>query len=333
MQIDQLNGQGVAISRACEALGLARSSYYYRKQPAAPARERRRYPTPARALPTCEREAVREVLNSDRFADQPPRQVYATLLDEGIYHCSVSTMYRILNEHGEVVERRDQRQHPLRTKPRLAATAPNHLWSWDITKLPTGRKFAYFFLYVIIDVFSRYVVGWMVAENESAEHAQHLIAHACQQQQVSRDQLTLHSDNGSPMIALTTAQLLTSLGVQKSHSRPYTPNDNPFSEAHFKTLKYRPDFPDAFSSADHACQWSRSFFHWYNNDHHHAALSLLTPAVVHFGATDRVLQQRDAVLHNAYLAHPERFVRGLPVHPKPPHAVWINPPEHAADAL
>lgn len=208
----------------------------------------------------------------------------------------------------------------------LETTAPNQLWSWDITKFHTPHKYVYFYLYVILDVFSRYVVGWMVAESESAQLAQQLIEHSCRQQQVRRDQLTLHADNGSPMIALTTAQLLATLGVAKTHSRPYTPNDNAFSESQFKTLKYRPDFPDRFDTIAAARDWSHTFFDWYNYQHHHVNLALLTPAVVHAGNVAHVVQQRTDVLHAAFAAHPERFVRGLPVHPKLPHAVWINPP-------
>jgi putative transposase len=323
--VRELNQYGISITRACDVFDMPRSSFYYKPQSAANQDSRNRRPS-SRALSGAEREAVHQLFNSDLFVDHAPRQLYATLLDEGQYHCSVSTMYRILHEYGEVRERRNQRQHPPRVKPQLVCEAPNQLWSWDITKLSTGRKYAYFYLYVILDIYSRYVVGWMVAEQESAELAQQLIAQSCAQQGVSRDQLTLHADRGGPMVALTTAQLLETLGVQKTHSRPYTPNDNAYSEAQFKTLKYRPDFPAHFASIDEARQWTRAFFGWYNNHHHHSGLALLTPAIVHAGHADTIIAQRNHVLNAAYARHPERFVRGAPAHPQLKPAVWINAP-------
>lgn len=323
-QISQLKQEGVTVKQACAAFDIARSSYYYKPRPTRTVAAVR--PASTRALSPVEREQVHGLLNSDRFADQAPRQMYATLLDEGVYHCSVSTMYRILHTHQEVKERRNQRVHPVRRQPQLQTTAPNQLWSWDITKLDSPHKYVYFYLYVILDVFSRYVVGWMIAEAESAELAQQLISRTCAQQQVASDQLTLHADNGGPMVALTTAQLLETLGVQKTHSRPYTPNDNAFSEAQFKTLKYRPDFPDQFPTVAEARAWARTFFNWYNQQHHHSSLALLTPEVVHTGVDKQVIQQRDSVLQTAFATHPERFVHGLPHHPKLPTAVWINPP-------
>jgi putative transposase len=265
-------------------------------------------------------------LNSERFVDSAPRQVYATLLDEEIYLCSWRTMYRILNEFEEVRERRNQLTHPNYTKPELLATAPNQLWSWDITKLLGPAKWTYFYLYVILDVFSRYVVGWMIAERETAALAETLIAETCAKQGIERDQLTLHADRGSSMRSKPVALLLSDLGVTKTHTRPYTSNDNPYSEAQFKTLKYRPDFPDRFGSLVDARGWGQDFFDWYNNDHYHTGLNLMTPAMVHYGLAETVRDQRNQVLQAAYVAHPDRFVRGVPTVPDLPREVWINQP-------
>jgi len=270
---------------------------------------------------------VRQVLNSERFQDSVPRQVYATLLDEGEYLCHWRTMYRILDEHGEVRERRNQLQHPVYTKPELLARGPNQLWSWDITKLKGPAKWTYYYLYVILDVFSRYVVGWMVAEREAASLAEKLIAQTCVKQGIEPSQLTLHADRGPSMRTKSVAQLLADLGVTKTHSRPYTANDNPYSESQFKTMKYRPDFPERFDSLADARSWAREFFGWYNHDHRHSGLGLMTPATVHHGQAETVRQQRQQVLLAAYAAHPERFVRGVPVPPELPNEVWINKPQ------
>jgi len=315
----------VPVTRACEALGLARSSWYRSRQLGQEGAGRA-YTTPARALKAEERVAVRDLLNSERFQDESPREVYATLLDEGIYHCSVSTMYRILHEHDEVHERRNQRHHPAYNKPELLATAPNQLWSWDITKLKGPMKWLYYYLYVILDVFSRYVVGWLVTEQESGAVAERLIAESCYKQEIDPGQLTLHSDRGSAMKAKSVAQLLSDLGVAKTHSRPYTASDNPFSEAHFKTMKYRPDYPARFGSLPDALGWAREFFYWYNNLHHHTSLGLMTPRVVHYGLADEVTRRRETALLAAYERHPERFVKGAPKPPRLPDQVWINPP-------
>ena len=228
-------------------------------------------------------------------------------------------------------ERRNQLRHPAYQKPELLATGPNQVWSWDITKLRGPSKGVYYYLYVIIDIYSRYVVGWLIAEVESAELAEQLIAETCAKQGVQRDQLTIHADNGSPMIAKTVAILLADLGVAKSHSRPHVSNDNPYSEAQFKTLKYRPDYPDRFGSVADARRWGRGFFAWYNDQHHHSGLGLLTPATVHTGRAETVRHKRQAVLQQAYQTHPERFVRGQPQPTKLPEAVWINPPPSPAD--
>ena len=313
----------VGVTTACQVLDVPRSSLYRTRQPKQPAKPR---PRPSRALNEPERAEVREVLNSEQFRDAPPRQVYATLLDDGIYLCHWRTMYRILKEHNEVHERRHQLKHPRYAKPELVATGPNQLWSWDITKLKGSAKWHYYYLYVILDVFSRYAVGWLLAEQEAAELAELLIIETCAKQGISRDELTLHSDRGGPMKAKTVAQLLSDLGVTKSHSRPHVPDDNPYSETHFKTLKYQPDFPGRFGSLQEALVWARCFFPWYNHQFYHSSLGLLTPASVHYGQAMLILDQRQQVLQTAYDAHPERFVQGRPQLPTLPAEVWINPP-------
>jgi putative transposase len=315
----------IPVSRACNVLELSRSSLYRARRPQ-PKREKQPRPTPPRALSRVERERVHEVLNSERFQNQAPHQVYGTLLDEDIYYCSIRTMYRILDEQDEVHERRNQRKHPNYTKPELLATEPNQLWSWDITKLRGPVTWSYFYLYVILDVFSRYVVGWLIAEGESAELAEQLIGESCRKQQIERGELTLHADRGPAMIAKRVAQLLIDLDVAKSHSRPYTPDDNPFSESQFKTMKYRPDYPDRFESLAAAQAWAQTFFDWYNNQHRHSSLGLMTPATVHYGQAATLTSQREVTLQTAYEQHPERFVKGLPKPPAVPTAVWINPP-------
>ncbi len=321
------------ITTACQALAVPRSWYYRQKAADSLAQEKPELrPTPKHALSEAEKARIRTVLNSEQFVDQAPREVYATLLDEGVYLCHWRTMYRILVEHDEVRERRNQRQHPQNTKPQLVASGPNELWSWDITLLTGPARRLFYYLYVILDVYSRFIVGWMVAEGESSELAETVIAAACNKQNIRRDQLTLHADRGSAMRAKTVAQLLADLGVTKTHARPYTPNDNPYSEAQFKTMKYRPNYPDRFDSLDHARSWARAFFTWYNLKHHHTGLALMTPAVVHYGQADEVRAKRQRVLDGAYAAHPERFVKGHPIAPKAPDQVWINPPQPATTA-
>ena len=316
---------------ACRALGVAPATIYRRRRPPKP-RERKPRPKPARALSAQERETVLEVLHSERFVDCSPAQVWATLLDEGRYLASVRTMYRILADEGESRERRDQLVHPSYTKPELLARRSNELWSWDITKLLGPAKWTYFYLYVILDVFSRYVVGWTIQHRESAQVAKQLIAQSIEQQRVQPDQLTVHADRGASMRSKPVAFLLADLGVTKTHSRPYTSTDNPYSEAQFKTLKYRPGFPDRFDSILHARTWGRDFFPWYNHDHRHSGIGFMTPATVHYGRAEVLREQRVEVLKAAYRAKPERFVQGLPQPPKLPAAAWINPPETQEDA-
>jgi len=320
------------MTTACGVLAVPRSSLYRHRQPvAAPVEPTQPRPRPTRTLSETEKAQVRDLLTSERFQDQTPREVYATLLDERQYHCSWRTMYRILDAHAEVRERRDQLRHPTYRRPELLATGPKQLWSWDISKLRGPSTGTYYYLYVVLDVFSRYVPGWLIAERESAELAEELLAETCRKQGITAGQLTIHADRGSPMIAKPVAQLLADLGVQKSHSRPHVSNDNPYSEAQFRTLKYCPAYPDRFGSVADARQWGRDFFTWYNDEHHHTGLALLTPADVHHGRAVAILAARQAVLQQAYDAHPERFVKGAPTMPQLPAAVWINPPKPDAE--
>lgn len=317
----------VGIAVACRALGVSRAGFYRRQQPP----RTRSAPTTLRASPRAltqaERQGVRDMLNSERFVDQAPAQVQTALLDEGVYHCSTRTMYRILDEAQEVRERRNLLRHPHYHKPELLATGPNQVWSWDITMLPGPGKGSRFHLYVILDIFSRYVVGWLLAERECAHLAARLIRETCVKQDVSADQLTIHSDRGPSMKSQTVAQLLAALGIIKSQSRPHVSNDNPFSESQFKTLKYRPEFPAHFASYDEGRAFCVKFFAWYNDEHYHSGLRMLTPASVHHGQAGPILAQRDLTLQAAYAAHPERFVHGLPKPKALPETVWINPPK------
>lgn len=319
--------QTVGVQAACSALGLPRATYYrhVHPRPCLPAPER---PRPPLALDEQERQAVIDVLHSARFVDASPRQIWATLLDEDQQVlCSVRTMYRILEAEGELRERRDQLRHPVYEKPELVATAPNQVWTWDITQLKGPVKWTYFYLYVILDLYSRLAVGWMVARRESATLAQRLIAETVDKQGVGRDQVTLHADRGPSQTAKTLALKLADLGLTKSHSRPYTSNDNPFSEAQFKTLKYHPRYPSRFGSLEDARRYAADFFTWYNTQHRHSSLALLTPADVHYGRAEQILEQRQAVLSAAFEANPLRFKGRRPSPGQLPEAVWINPPE------
>jgi putative transposase len=325
MQLIDESAARDGVTPTCAALGVARATYYRHKQPRPVATPR---PTPPRALSPEERERVLAVLHEEKHTDLAPAAVYAKVLDERReYLCSVRTIYRILAAAGEVHERRAQLVHPEYKKPELLATGPNQVWSWDITKLLGPVKWTYFYLYVVLDIFSRYVVGWMVADRENAAHAGRLIAETCAKYGIDPGTLTLHQDRGAPMRAKSFAQTLADLGVTKTHSRPHVSDDNPFSEAQFKTLKYRPDFPGRFTDGmPQAVAWCRHFFPWYNDEHRHEALGLLTPADVHFGRAPAVLADRQRVLDVAYAMHPERFVGGPPVVGQPPKEVWINKP-------
>jgi len=322
----QANANEVAIAPLCAALDVPRASLYrtmaQAERPPAPKGKA----VSSRALNSQERSTVLDTLHEPRFVDLPPHQVYATLLDEGKYLCSVRTMYRILAEKDEVRERRDQRAHVTYAKPELLATRSNELWSWDITKLLGPEKWTYFYLYAILDVYSRYTVGWMIAHRESAALAKHLIAETCGKQEIVREQLTIHADRGSSMRSKPVALLLSDLGVTKTHSRPHVSNDNPYSESQFKTLKYRPSFPKRFGCIEDARAFCTTFFGWYNNQHHHSGIGFMTPEVVHYGRAPRVIAQRQDVLDLAHQSHPERFVRKAPTAPELPTAVWINPP-------
>lgn len=307
------------------ALGLSVATFYRRRKPAAPRPPR---PSPARALSSEEREGVLALLHAPRFVDRAPAEVVATLLEEGQFPCSERTMYRILEANSEVRERRDQLRHPAYTKPELIAEGPNDVWTWDITKLRTHVKFQYLYLYVIIDIFSRYIVGWLLAESESAQLAERLVKETCEKHGATPGHL--HADRGSPMKSKLLSQLLAQLDIQRSHSRPHVSNDNPFSESQFKTLKYHPSFPDKFGGLDDGLSFCRDFFPWYNDNHHHSALAYLTPRQVHYGQAEEVLRQRHEVLMTAYQAHPERFVVGPPRMPSLARAVYINPPASAS---
>jgi putative transposase len=320
----------VGVKAACDALNIPRASFYRKRGlgvfPAAAAV--RSIP---RALDSAERGAVLACLHEERFQNCAPAAVYATLLYEGRDHCSIRTMYRILEGEGEARERRDQLIHPAYRKPELLATGPNQLWSWDITKLLGPAKWTYFYLYVILDVFSRYVVGWMVANGESAELARRLIADTCAKQKIEPGKLNIHADRGSSMTSKPVAFLMADLGVTKTHSRPHVSDDNPYSESHFRTLKYRPGFPERFGSLPDARGFSQEFFAWYNEEHRHSGLGLLSPAVVHYGLAPAAIEQRRAVLDAAYAAHPERFVRKPPQPLPAPTEVWINKPQQTPE--
>ena len=320
----------VGVARACAALGVNRARVYR-------VRERRchlsgaqvqRRPRPAAplALSGGERQTVLQVLNSERFADMAPASIYATLLDEDRYLCSVRTMYRLLARDGAVRERRNQLTHPVYSKPELLATGPNEVWSWDITKLRGPVKWSYFHLYVILDIFSRYVVGWMIALRETALLAEQLIADTVAKQNIAAGTLTLHADRGTSMRSKTVAQLLDDLQVTKTHSRPQVSDDNPFSESNFRTLKYRPDFPQRFGCIEDARAHCQRFFAWYNTEHRHSGIGLMTPETVHYHRADDLCKLRTSTLDAAFARNPNRFKGVAPLPPNVPTAVWINPP-------
>jgi len=312
---------------ACQALEVSRASLYRKwSQAKAPVQETKQRAKPSHALSEEERQAVLDVLHCERFVDKAPQEIYSCLLDEEIYLCSISTMYRILRSEGEVRERRNQLRHPKYKKPELLATGPNQVWSWDITKLKGPVKWTYFYLYVILDIFSRYVVGWMVAHRESAQLAKRLMSESCRKQQIEEGQLTIHSDRGPSMKSKAVALMLSDLGVTKTHSRPYVSDDNPFSESQFKTLKYRPEFPELFGCIQDARSFCSPFFQWYNQEHYHSGVAMLTPEIVHYGQSAQIIEKRSQTLLTAYGTHPERFRGKIPTPTQLPKAVWINPP-------
>jgi putative transposase len=317
----------IGVRKACVAVGRPQANHYRRHRQGPPPVKPEREPRPQpRALSRAERDRIREVLNSEENVDKSPATVYHELLDDGVYLGSVPTMYRILRGHDEVHERRRQATHPPRVKPELIAEQPNSVWSWDITKLKGPTKWTYFHLYVILDIYSRYAVGWLLADRESHELAGRLLAETIAKQGVDRDQLTIHSDNGPSMASKPVAFLLADLGVTKSHSRPHTSNDNPYSESGFRTLKYRPDFPDRFDSEDDANTFCRKFFGWYNHEHFHSGIGWHHPVDVHHGRADAVQEARAATLTAAHTRHPERFVRKHPTPAPLPTTAWINKP-------
>lgn len=327
--IDEQGG-GLGVAPLCDALDVPRSAVYRQRS----RRDRQRAsgrpnsrPKPPNALSEKERAAVLEILDSPRFCDMPPDAIYAHLLDQGAYYCSPRTMYRILDSHKQVKERRDQLRHPQRSAPQLKAAAANQVWTWDITKLKGPRKGQCYFLYVIIDLYSRFVTGWMAAEKENAELARMFIGETIEKHKIKPDSLVLHSDRGSPMISKSVAQLLSDLGVEKSHSRPRVSNDNAFSESQFKTLKYSPQFPGRFGSIEDARGFCRRFFQWYNHEHHHSGIALLTPAQAHNGRAEHTLKKRHQTLMEAYRNNPMRFRNIAPKKQTLPGEVWINQPK------
>jgi putative transposase len=321
----------VGAAAACRSLNIPRATYYYRRLAHGGQAGDRKRPAPPRVLGAAERERVLETLHCERFVDRAPAEIFASLLDEGIYLCSIRTMYRVLAAEGEVRERRNQLRHPQYQAPELLATAPNQVWSWDITKLRGPVKWQHYCLYVVLDIFSRYVVGWTVAAQENGPLARHMIAESCRKEGIQPGQVILHADRGAPMTAKPVAMLLSDLGVTRSHSRPHVSNDNPFSEAQFKTLKYCPEFPKRFGSIEDARSFCRRFFTWYNQEHRHGGIGLMTPVAVHHGRVEAVTQVRQAALSQAFLRNPERFVRGMPKPPTVPEAAWINKPTPDGD--
>lgn len=320
----------VTVQAACQALVIPRSMFYRSKTTRLHQVAQAKV-LPARALEPAERQSVLDILNCTRFQDQAPREVYATLLDEQVYLCHWRTMYRILAENHQICERRNQLRHPVYAKPELLATGPNQVWSWDITALRGPDKWTAFYLYDLMDVYSRYAVGWLIATTQSAELAEQLIAQSYAKHAILPGQLTIHSDNGAPMRAKTICQLMADLAVTESHSRPHVSDDNPYSESKFKTMKYRPDYPDRFACLLEAQTWARSFYPWYNNEHHRSGIGLLTPATVHLGNAPTVLASRQQTLDLAFEAHPDRFVHGAPSPQPLPEAVWINPPRRTQE--
>jgi putative transposase len=328
MNITASLAREVGVRTACHSLDVSRAGFYRWQHPQEEEPSCRRSPL---ALSFEERSEVLDLLHTDRFVDKAPREIYAALLDEKSYLCSVRTLYRILGKEGELKERRRQVSRPRYTKPEILAKAPNEAWSWDITKLKGPVKWTYFYLYVILDIYSRYVVGWMVAHRETAVLARKLIAETCEKQMIRPDQLLIHADRGSSMTSKPVALLMADLGVTRSHSRPSVSNDNPYSEAQFKTMKYRPDFPERFGSIQDARAFCQTFFPWYNTEHYHSGLGLLTPGDVHYGRASGIIADRKDVLLAAYAKHPKRFKGRIPKPASLPDAVWINKPSSGSD--
>jgi len=331
MKIATSLSQDVGVKRACHALTVSRAGFYRWRNLSENAKPASVSALPPLALSREEQQRVLDALHEERFVDKAPQEVYASLLDEGTYLCSVRTMYRILEAHQEVKERRNQLRHPIYTKPELLAQGPNQVWSRDITKLKGPAKWTYFYLYVILDIFSRYVVGWMVASRESGSLAKKLIEQTCEKQMIQANKLCIHSDRGTSMTSKTVALLLADLSITKSLSRPHVSNDNPYSEAHFKTMKYRPEFPERFGCIEDARSFCQQFFSWYNTEHYHSGIGFLTPEDVHYGRAQQIVKDRQTVLNAAFEEHPERFKGNLPKSLPLPNAVWINKPIPSVD--
>jgi putative transposase len=325
----------ISVRAGCVALALSRASYYRyqeRQQPlssvatnlvnaaAAPAKS-----LMGNGLSANEQAQVLTLLNSERFADQPPAEVYAALLSEGVYYCSVSTMYRILRQARQTGERRPQREAKSHALPRLQATRPNEVWTWDITKLATQQRGVYLSLYVVLDLYSRFIVAWMVSRKENSTLAKQLTEEACTRYRIGLGELTLHQDRGAPMTAHGYLDLMAELGITCSHSRPRVSNDNPFSESQFKTCKQQPDYPGRFASVSHAREWFADYVEWYNFSHQHSGLAYFTPEQVFTNRVDEVANCRQTALQAAYETNPKRFINGAPVVKLPPREVWINP--------
>ena len=320
-------GAAVALEPLCDALGVSRATVYRRRNAKSGCRPRR--PRPKRALALEERDVVAELLVSDRFVDRSPALIVHTLLDESLYYCSPRTMYRILAERDQLGERRAQRIHPKYQRPELMASAPNQVWSWDISRLRTTVKWRYLYLYVILDIFSRMVVGWMIAEHENSALAKQLIEESIDAHAVEPGSLVLHADRGTQMTSKTLAQLLADLDVTASFSRPHVSNDNPFSESHFRTAKYEPSYPGKFGNMQDGLAWGRGFFPWYNLEHRHSGIAYLTPSDMHYGRGEQVLKRRHEVMLEVYAAHPERFPNGPPKLVSAPTRAYINPPRES----
>lgn len=323
--IDELKPE-IGVRAACDALGFPRATWHRRQGPPAVSKPKAPRPQNSWGLTREERQGFLDLAHSAEYVDKAPTQIYYTLLDHGCFICSIRTMYRILAAEGEVKERRDQLRHPVYQRPELLARGPNQLWSWDITKLRGPVKGVYYQLYVVIDVFSRYVVGWLLASHESDELAQQLLEASYEKQGVEPGQLTVHADRGTSMTSVGVAGLLERLDVRKSHSRPGNSDDNPYSESQFKTMKYRPGYPDRFGSREDALAFCRPFFDWYNNENYHSGICWLTPASVHYGQAERILKTRHATLTSFHAALPTRFRNGPPKLYRLPKTVWINRP-------
>lgn len=326
-----LESEGTAtIQELCEGFQIGEATYYRWKNKKKKPVEKPEKPRHWKRLSEDEESEVMELMTSERFIDMAPAAIYATLLDDGEYLCSERTMYRYLERNAAVKERRNQRVHPEYKKPELLATRPKQLWSWDITKLKTGRKCEYLHLYVIIDVYSRFVVGWMVAEKECSILAEQFIAETCFKEEIERDQLTIHADRGAAMKSKTVYQLMCDLGITKTHSRPHVSNDNPYSESQFKTMKYHSTFPRKFGCLEDAKSFLRGWFEWYNFKHKHSGIEMMSPHDVHSGKYKAILEKRQMVLNQAFLKMPHRFNKKKPKVQNLSEAVWINKPPEVA---